>query len=122
MNEQLSKQASEILTQILSSVKDVSDFSMKQLPDIAQQYIFYGLISNSLAVILLTTVLIINSWWIKKRIPVTVWDSEFIPLIVVPIMLNILIGPLWWLRLQSLILNISAPKVWLILEIKNLLS
>ena len=122
MNEQLSKQASEILTLILSSMKDVSDFSMKQLPDIAQQYIFYGLISNSIAVILLTTVLIINSWWIKRLIPHTDWDEDSVPLMLIPIFLNALMGALWVQKIHSLILNISAPKVWLILEFKNLLS
>lgn len=122
MNEQLSKQASEILTQILSSMRDVSDFSMKQLPDIAQQYIFYGLISNSLAVILLTTVFIINSWWIKRLIPHTDWDTDIMPLMVIPILLNVIMGALWVQKIHSLILNISAPKVWLILELKNLLS
>ena len=122
MNEQLSKQASEILTLILSSMKDVSDFSMKQLPDIAQQYIFYGLISNSIAVILLTTVLIINSWWIKRLIPHTDWDKDSVPLMLIPIFLNALMGALWVQKIHSLVLNISAPKVWLILELKNLLS
>lgn len=43
MNDQLQAQLSQILAQIMVSVGEVKDFSVAQLPDIAQQYITYGI-------------------------------------------------------------------------------
>jgi hypothetical protein len=42
MNEQLQGKLVEILSGIQAATKAAGDFALEQLPDIAQQYVFYG--------------------------------------------------------------------------------
>lgn len=51
MDDELQSQLPQILNQITTSVGEVKDFSVAQLPDIAQQYIFYGLWSSLFGVV-----------------------------------------------------------------------
>jgi hypothetical protein len=55
MNEQLQVQMASILASIQEATGKASDFAMGQLPDIAQQYLTYGRVSN-LALLLLSGV------------------------------------------------------------------
>jgi hypothetical protein len=46
MKEELQGKLVEILTQIQSTVGQAKDFTLQQLPDIAQSYIYYGVVSS----------------------------------------------------------------------------
>jgi hypothetical protein len=52
MKEELQSKLVEILTSIQTAAGKASDFAMEQLPDIAQSYIVYGRVANTLGVAL----------------------------------------------------------------------
>lgn len=131
MNDQLQKQLAEILNQMQTAVTNTADYSLKQLPDIASQYIYYGFWSNLLGLIISGAFIVACVFLCGKLLSL---DSRKFPdsdaegvvkffgilgtifLVVMTILLK------FYPSLESLILNLTAPKVWLILEIKNLLS
>ena len=51
MNEKLQHQLVEVLANIQASVARASDFTVQQLPDVAQQYVMYGRLSETLATV-----------------------------------------------------------------------
>lgn len=126
MNQQLQAQLSQILAQIMVSVSDVKDFSVQQLPDIAQQYVTYGIWSNILYCVILATVIFLClilgrgmlKWVAKNR---TSYDDPSV-ILIIPFVILIISSLVFFVKLHELILVLTAPKVWFILEIKNLLS
>jgi hypothetical protein len=123
MNEQLQAQLSQILAQIMVSVGEVKDFSMKELPDIAQQYIAYGIwtsaIYTAICAIIIIICLIIGY---KIHIYASKHNENYyfgLMILLAPLLFSV-IG--LFDNLHSLILALTAPKIWFILEIKNLLS
>ena len=122
MSEQLQAQLSQVLSAIMTSVGEVKDFSVAQLPDIAQQYITYGIVMNSVWVVanLITTIVLLTIIYKMYRI----WNGEddWIMLCMIPIALTVATVATFFANLHNLILVLTAPKVWFILEIKNLIS
>jgi hypothetical protein len=129
MNEQLQAQLAEILKQMLVAVNATKDFSMKELPDIAVQYVRYGFWSNLLGAVISGAFIIALIFYIKRLVGWTIenFDKEdgaagaAGTMILAAITVFTFCGK-FYPSVESLILNIAAPKVWLILEIKNLLS
>lgn len=122
MNEQLQAQLTQVLSAIMTSVGEVKDFSVAQLPDIAQQYITYGIWVSSFWVVVSVLAAIIF-WVCVYRIfsKYGLYDDR--NEIVVPFIgfgifsiISVLVN------LHNLILVTTAPKVWFILEIKNLIN
>lgn len=60
MNEELQKQLAQVISSIVTSVGEVKDFSVAQLPDIAQQYINYGIVSSAVWVVLCTIIAVVS--------------------------------------------------------------
>jgi hypothetical protein len=123
MNEKLQAQISQILAQIMVSVGEVKDFSMSQLPDIAQQYLTYGLWSTIFYTVISAVILIVSAivWYkIWKYVP---HDSEDVLFLMLMIPSASLVASITGLfnNLHQLILILTAPKVWFLLEIKNIL-
>lgn len=137
MNKELQSQLVNILGQISTSVAEAKDFTVSQLPDVAQQYITYGIWRNSVG--LLITLLIFIGFCIglklcirtivslaKKDLPLN--ENEEGILVVsatggVVFTLGCIISAFTlWGKLEIFILVITAPKVWFILELKNLIS
>ena len=124
MNDQLQAQLSQILAQIMVSVGEVKDFSVAQLPDIAQQYITYGIWKVGITSVVLFVVVIASIFTLRSGfknlrhnndevgIPLTMFSFVVALLSVIGFVNN----------LHSFILVMTAPKVWFILEVKNLLS
>lgn len=127
MNDELQSQLSQILNQITTSVGEVKDFSVTQLPDIAQQYIRYGLWSHAFGAIASGVALFVMvglvlyfyrggsnaDFWYKDD-----WfmSAAFFGMFsIIPLLFVID-------EVRNLILITTAPKVWFILEIKNLIS
>jgi hypothetical protein len=123
MNDQLQAQVSQILAEIMTSVGEVKDFSFAQLPDIAQQYISYGLWVNTFYAIGLVVFIIglLVSIGFIVQLAKREHNSEILIFITFPIIFLIFsVGGLGS-KIHDLILIHNAPKVWFILEIKNLL-
>lgn len=122
MNDQLQAQISQILAQIMVSVGEVKDFSVQQLPDIAQQYINYGIwtsgIYSVISFIFLVAFIILAYKCLKRARN----DDDYIPLFILPFLLGVLSIVSFFHNLHNFILVMTAPKVWFILELKNLLS
>ena len=129
MNEQLQAQLAEILKQMLVAVNATKDFTIKELPDIAVQYVRYGFWSNLLGAVISGVFIIALIFYIKRLVGWTIenFDKEVSGAGIVGTMFLAAITVFtfcgkFYPSVESLILNIAAPKVWLILEIKNLLS
>jgi hypothetical protein len=124
MNEQLQAQITQILSQIMVSVGEVKDFSVAQLPDIAQQYITYGLWSNAFYAVFFGLVFIvcIGLGWSIVRYSVKTNDDEFMLFIMPPIAIGFVSFFAILHKIHHLIMILTAPKVWFLLELKNLLS
>jgi hypothetical protein len=128
MNEQLQTQISEILNQIVISVGEVKDYSISQLPDIAQQYITYGIYNSIASFILCLSILIVGIvvliYTVKRGI--FEFNDEFsdMELIIAVFIPSVLLFdlPFLYFSFKELLLVTIAPKVWFILELKNLIS
>jgi hypothetical protein len=120
MQEELQGKLVEILTQIQSTVGQAKDFTLQQLPDIAQSYIYYGMAINTMLVFISLVLLAIGLWFFKKG----KFDAYSGP-----------DGSLWGaliffifgvtqfaLHISEFLLVWFAPKVWLLKEIAVLLK
>jgi hypothetical protein len=129
MNEQLQTQLAEILKQMLVAVNATKDFSMKELPDIAIQYVRYGFWSNLLGVVISGAFIFALIFCIKGLLGWTIENMDrddaaagIVGTMFLTAAIVFTFCGKFYPSVESLILNITAPKVWLILEIKNLLS
>jgi hypothetical protein len=124
MNEKLQAQITEILAQIMTSVGEVKDFSLSQLPDIAQQYITYGIWSTTFYLVfcILTVIVCIGMGYGIVRYSNKIGDDEMKIFTAIPIALGVVSFCSALHESHQLILVLTAPKVWFLLELKNLLS
>jgi hypothetical protein len=123
MDDQLQAQLAQIFAQIMISVGEVKDFSLAELPDIAQQYINYGIWKTGITSALLSILVIVSAFIIRFGIKLCRNGEEAgIPTTMISFAVGLfsLVG--FISNLHSFILVTTAPKVWFILEIKNLLS
>jgi hypothetical protein len=131
MNDELQAQLSQILTQITTSVGEVKDFSVSQLPDIAQQYITYGLWVRVFQAIVFGVVFLVILGVIRNLYQKSVEENNrgslysggdyFIGSFFLAF-ISIIPASAFVSNVHDLILITTAPKVWFILEIKNLIS
>ena len=123
MNDQLQAQVTQILAAIMTSVGEVKDFSLTELPDIAQQYINYGIWKTGITSVVLFILVIISAFVIRFGIKLCMDDEEAgIPTTMISFTVGLFSLMGLFDNLHSFILAMTAPKVWFILEIKNLLS
>ncbi len=137
MNEELQKQLAQVISSIVTSVGEVKDFSVAQLPDIAQQYINYGIVSSAAWVVLCTIITVISIKFLTLDGELTFRDAlsssfkklnepydndAYIPVAVFSFFGIILSTIFFFFNLHDLILVLTAPKVWFILQIKELLA
>jgi len=124
MDSQLQAQITTILAQIATSIGELKDYSVEQLPDIAQQYITYGIWINSIYVGISFVFLIISSIVAYKAFRnLGKWCDEYVVLYAVfGCVVGIASMVIFSDKLHDLILVTTAPKVWFILELKNLIS
>lgn len=124
MNEQLQAQITQILSQIMVSVGEVKDFSVAQLPDIAQQYITYGLWSNAFYAVFsaLVVIVCIGLIWGIVKYCIKNEDGDTIMAAMLPFPIGFFSFLTLLNKIHNLIMVLTAPKVWFLLELKNLLS
>jgi hypothetical protein len=58
MNEELQSKLVEVLTGISEGVAQAKDFAVEQLPDVAQQYIMFGMVWETTAFVVLALLLL----------------------------------------------------------------
>ena len=125
MNEELQKQLAQVISSIATSVGEVKDFSVAQLPDIAQQYINYGIVSSAAWVVLCAIIAVISIKFLtlsfkKLNEP---YDNDVYIAFAVFSFFGIILSTIFFLdNLHDLILVLTAPKIWFILQIKELFA
>lgn len=124
MNDQLQSQLATILQQFSATMASAGDIAVKELPEIAQQYIVYGYWKSLLSCIVCVAFIIALIVAILKivRWANNSYDDGVMVVATVPAFLLIFPISSFFDNAQSLILNVTAPKVWLLLEIKSLIS
>ena len=123
MNDQLQAQLSQVLAQIMVSVGEVKDFSVSNLPDIAQQYITYGIWKTGITSVILFIVSILLIFIVKSGVKDLRNNEEIgFPKVMFSAFGAVLSMCFFIDNLHSFILVMTAPKVWFILEVKNILS
>lgn len=124
MNDQLQAQVTQILSQIMVSVGEVKDFSMQQLPEIAQQYVQYGIVSSIFFSVICLVILIGSSVALRISIKKQACSGidDWFALSVVSGLAISLSFPFLCTNIHNLILALTAPKVWFILQLKEMIS
>jgi hypothetical protein len=123
MQEELQGKLVEILTQNQSTVGQAKDFTLQQLPDIAQSYIYYGMAYSVVWTLIGLGLCYLSYFFYKKtQEPRNSWGDDkitegFVSAISGLIGVIITAG-----TLQNLLLVWFAPKVWLLKEIAVLLK
>lgn len=121
MNETLQGKLVEILTSVQTATKAAGDFTLTQLPDIAQSYIMYGRAVHTMwfLVGMTTLTLIVVNW---KRIWDTINSSDH-PGEFIGLMFGTVIGgAMTLINVSPMLLVWFAPKVWLLLELSRLMG
>jgi hypothetical protein len=125
MNDELQKQLAQVISSIVTSVGEVKDFSVAQLPDIAQQYINYGIVSSAVWVVLCAIIAVVSIKFLMlsvKKINESYTNDAYIPVAISSFLGTTLSTIFFFVNLHNLILVLTAPKVWFILQIKELLA
>lgn len=119
MKDELQSKLVEVLTSIQNASAQAADFTMEQLPDIAQSYVAFGLVSSIIwAVACLVAFVAFWSLIIKGEEEgchdgfLYVFGGLFS---LFPLVFGLL-------NLQSAILAWYAPKVWLLKEIASMVG
>jgi hypothetical protein len=115
-NELLNR-ADTIGAWLQGKVDPALDFATKQAVDIAQQYVLYGMVSNTFGALFCLLGLGVCIWMVK-RFFVKFGGSILVPAI--PVGVGALLGAYGYM--QSAILVYTAPKVWLMLELATLMK
>ena len=116
MNDELKNKSVEILAQIQQAVQSGAEVAGQQMPEIARQYVVYGMVMNWAMALLFSVVIMLLYRKIRSMksndsigsLPFMIFSAlSFLPLCV---------------YLESALLVTLAPKVWLIKEIADLIK
>lgn len=129
METELQSQLSKILEIVLDSLQDVKDFSVNQLPDVAQQYITYGIWTSVFSVVFvfaISVVLAIINYKFFKHAQYLYTNNRnnggFFIVALISFIMALIFLPLLYENISKLVLVLTAPKVWLLVELKQLIS
>ena len=128
MKDELQLKMVEILTAIQSAVGKSADFAMEQLPDIAQQYVLYGRVWSTIAVLVSLAFLVTAVWaalrfgYLSKK---TDYDGDWTEgrgfAAALGTVAAALAAYIFLYELRGAALVWLAPKVWLLKEVAGLL-
>lgn len=128
MKENLQDKLVDILTGIQSAVSSGSDFVLAQLPDIAQQYVAFGRVWALAEIVFTLTILGIGLLLLLKhgllsKLPNQ--NGEWAPLRITSTIIGGAVSVFGFiitaLSIKNLLFIWLAPKVWLLMEINNLI-
>lgn len=107
----------QTLTTVTDAAKQAGGYILEQLPDVAIQYITYGRASLT-TFIALGLLLIITSFYIFKR-----WSNELEDIAILFSAIFFLSGGvIVAANIKEFLMVWFAPKVWLLIEIANLVK
>jgi hypothetical protein len=129
MNEELQSKLVEVLTGISEGVAQAKDFAVEQLPDVAQQYIMFGMVWETTAFVVLTLLLLASlrlAWagfkpFLSKTSSYADEDRGLV-LLIVGGAASLLLGFGWALQLKAVLLVWFAPKLYLLQGIAGLVK
>jgi hypothetical protein len=119
MNEELQSRITDILTALQNATSKAADFAGEQLPDTAQSYIMYGRVSATVWLALSIAAL----WVIWRRVaPKVEKDADAGAGLLIGCALSIAPSVVFIEGLQRAMMAWCAPKVWLLLQIKDMIK
>ena len=129
MKDALQLKMVEILTAIQSAVGKSADFALEQLPDIAQQYVLYGRVWSTIAVLVSLAFLVTAVWaalrfgYLSKRVNGWGdWTEGRGAAAVFGTTTAVITSYIFLWELRSAMLVWFAPKVWLLKEVAGLVQ
>lgn len=117
MKEELQGKLLEILTSIQTATGKAADFAMAELPDIAQQYIAYGRVFETVWTVFFFTAMCVFVALVIFLIKKDEHEAAIIPGALFFVSAILFLG-----SLKDTVMVWFAPKVWLLKEIGNLLK
>lgn len=129
MNEELQSKLVEVLTGISEGVAQAKDFAVEQLPDVAQQYIMFGMAWETTAFLALALLLLPSLRLLSSGIKLlTAKDSDYsdenkgIVFMLLGGLASLFFGSLAILQLKPMLLVWFAPKLYLLQGIAGLVK
>lgn len=129
MKEELQSKLVEILTSIQTGVGKAADFAVEQLPDIAQQYITFGMVSNVVGSLLALGFSVGLGWfsyWLfttpKGKGKYGHIEPEYGAGGAFSVIGSTIAAMIFIVGLKETLLVLFAPKVWLLMELAKLVK
>lgn len=126
MQAALLSRADSIFTALGNTVEKAKDMAVEggkmvaeQLPDIAYQYVAYGRAINSVYIAIAVGLMFIG-WRVARKMNSNMGESEFFGRVFGGILPGVVGGVVFLVNLKDFIMVWFAPKVWLIMEIAEL--
>lgn len=121
MNDELSSKLAEILGAMQTAVGAAKDFTLAQLPDIAQSYVIYGRVWY-LFLAAIGVAIFIAIWVFAVRANNRADDFNKGLLIVVGGIVSVIPATLFIVSVKNAMLVWFAPKVWLMIKLGELIG
>ena len=129
MNEELQSKLVEVLTGISEGVAQAKDFGVEQLPDVAHQYIMFGMVWETTAFVVLTLLLLpsLRLAWVGIKL-LTANDadesdeSRGFTFLLLGGIASLCLGFLAMVQLKAVLLVWFAPKLYLLQGIAGLVK
>ena len=129
MEDELQIKLVEIITSIQLGIGKAGDFAVEQLPDIVQQFIVFGMISNVTYSVIQIVSAVLTGFFSYKLFtsPKAKDDRGYIDADYgiggcILAMLSFCSAFAFLLGLRETLLVLFAPKVWLLMELANLIK
>ena len=129
MKDELQLKLVEILTAIQSAVGKSADFALEQLPDIAQQYVLYGMVWHTASVLWWLALLVSSAWvalrfgYLSRKVDGSGdWTEGRVFAALFGTAATVITSYIFLWELRSAMLVWFAPKVWLLKEVARLLQ
>jgi hypothetical protein len=123
MNDELQSKLVEVLTGISEGVAQAKDFAIEQLPDVAQQYIMFGMVWETTLLVIyavLITLIAFGLWKLWRSDAADVETVAFITIFGGGTLVLLLIALV--MQLKPFLLVWFAPKLYLLQGIAGLVK
>ena len=123
MNDQLQTQLANILTSISTGIQATGSFVLEQLPDVAQQALVYGRITNTIGLVVALILLVVTISYIRwvRRLSYNDYGPRDVPIILAmmgALITTIALGA----AVPATVLVWFAPKLWLLQQFSQLVK
>lgn len=129
METELQNQIASILAIISNSVQEVKDFTVSQLPDIAQQYITYGIWNGVFSVLFFSVIFVLLAIIAYRSLNHAESLEKkgkdgfgFMSITAIIAFIEFIMLQMLYVNISKLVFVFSAPKVWLLVELKKLIG